>query len=571
MIPKISEGSGGTYRLIKYLYGPGDANEHTGQHMVASWNGFAPDPGFNATREALTKLANQLDLPVKALAREQRPKTTVWHCSVRADPGDRHLTDTEWADIARRMVAAAGIAPEGDTKACRWVAVRHAPDHIHIAATLVRQDGRTARRNFDRKAVQAEARAIEKDYGLRQLNPGDGTAAKRLTSAEHFKAQRTGRERTARETLREAVRQAVAGAATEEEFFARLRQAGVRVEKRIAPSGDTLGYKVALPGDRNRDNQPVWFSGSKLAPDLSLPKIRKRLSASNIDEPPTADTRPEQALRQATHTVEAALAALDGADDERASAQLTDTGEILDALAQSTAGPARTELQQAARAFERATRSHILAAEADQRALRKAAREILYAGPAFGRGEDGAATAMIIDVLLLLAVAATRWHSARGHTQQATASRQAAQHLRAAYRVASAEPMDRMREHAQRLPKPTRDRHLRTIQAVLPEHSRRMQDEPGREALTATLDQAERAGHDPAALLKQAAAMRELDTADNLNDVLTWRMHRLGNLAIPAKSPQPPANRQTAPATPTAPVSTRTMPPPSPATRPRGR
>jgi hypothetical protein len=140
VIPKITTGTGGTYGLITYLYGPGKANEHTDQHMVTSWNGFAPDPGPTAGREAVTKLARQLDLPVKSLPRDQRPKTTIWHCSVRTASDDRPLTDDEWAAVARRIVHAAGIAPEGDTKACRWVAVRHAPDHIHIAATLVRED-----------------------------------------------------------------------------------------------------------------------------------------------------------------------------------------------------------------------------------------------------------------------------------------------------------------------------------------------------------------------------------------------------------------------------------------------
>ncbi len=89
---------------------------------------------------------------------------------------------------------AVGIAPEGDAAACRWVAVRHAADL-----------------KFDKRKAQAEARQIEKDSVLRQLNRGDGTAAKEPTSQERFKAERTGRTETPRETLREAVRQAAPG------------------------------------------------------------------------------------------------------------------------------------------------------------------------------------------------------------------------------------------------------------------------------------------------------------------------------------------------------------------------
>ncbi|GLV98577.1 hypothetical protein Slala05_22090 [Streptomyces lavendulae subsp. lavendulae] len=62
--------------------------------------------------------------------------------TVRAAPEHRHLSDAEWGEIAQRIVAAAGIAPEDDDLTCRWIAVRHAGDHIHILATTVREDGR---------------------------------------------------------------------------------------------------------------------------------------------------------------------------------------------------------------------------------------------------------------------------------------------------------------------------------------------------------------------------------------------------------------------------------------------
>jgi hypothetical protein len=38
-------------------------------------------------------------------------------------------------------MARTGLAPAGDEFGVRWVAVRHAPDHIHLVATLARQDG----------------------------------------------------------------------------------------------------------------------------------------------------------------------------------------------------------------------------------------------------------------------------------------------------------------------------------------------------------------------------------------------------------------------------------------------
>ena len=540
MIPKIRIGTGGTYGLVRYLFGPGKTDEHTDQHVVASWNDFAPDPGRNP-HHTIAQLAAQLDQPVKAIG-DRAPATTIWHCSVRADPGDRHLDDNDWANIARRIVHAAGIAPEGDTTACRWVAVRHADDHIHIAATLVRQDGRLAGLSFDRRKAQAEVRLIEKDYGLRQLTPGDGTAAKTPTSQERWKAERTGRTETPRESLREAVRQAVAGAATEAEFFIRLREAGLRVKLRHAPSGDVLGYNVALPGDRNRDREPVWFAGSTLAPDLSLPRIRRRLTDGPADTAPprpgTGWSTAARHRRDAAGTAEHAAAVLDQGGDE-AAAQLVGAGELLDAIAQTSPAANRTELRDAARAFERATRSHVRAENADLRALRSAARGIVHAGGALGRGEDGGATAMVLSTLVLVALAAARWHSARGHAQQAAASRQAADHLRSAYQQTAATSMRAMREMGRVLPEPDRRRHEATIRAALGEPDTHTGTIRQHDALAATLADAEKAGHDPKALLEEAASWRELDTARDTTDVLVWRIRRIADL--PANPGQPGA------------------------------
>jgi hypothetical protein len=61
----------------------------------------------------------------------------------------------------------------------RWVAVRHADDHIHIAATLVRQDGRTEWARNDYRHVRAAAMDLERRFGLQSTAPADGTAARR--------------------------------------------------------------------------------------------------------------------------------------------------------------------------------------------------------------------------------------------------------------------------------------------------------------------------------------------------------------------------------------------------------
>jgi hypothetical protein len=49
---------------------------------------------------------------------------------------------------------------------------------------------------------------------------------------------------------------------------------------RRAPSGNLLGYKLARPGDTTAAGEPVFHSGSKLAPDLSLPRLLQRWAST---------------------------------------------------------------------------------------------------------------------------------------------------------------------------------------------------------------------------------------------------------------------------------------------------
>ncbi|MGA4943730.1 relaxase/mobilization nuclease domain-containing protein [Streptomyces cinereoruber] len=533
MIPRIHKRGSETIGLIRYLYGPGTHEEHIDPHLVAAFDPLTPDPGRDpsATYKQLERL---LDQPVNALPAGRRPKKHVWHLSVRASPEDPILSDDDWAAIARRMVTATGIAPDGDDAACRWAAVRHADDHIHIIATLVREDGRRPRLHNEARRAQAEARAIEADYGLRRVTPGDGTAAKRPTSAERHKADRCGRQRTPREELREAVRRSVAGAASEEEFFDRLAAAGLLIRRRVAPSGDTLGYTVALPGDRNAKGEPVFYSGSKLAPDLSLPRIRERWTQPSGDAtqqpalPPV--TGPASARRRATGAAWQALLVIDHGHDGMIAAQVAATGEVLDALAQTSAAHTRHELQAAATAFERASRSHVRAARGHDRALRQVARDLVHSGPALGRGEDGATTAMALDMLIFLAIAAANWHAKKQHAQQAEAAHQAATHLRAAYQAAASHPMALLNQRGSRLAPAWQRHQTAAVRQALPELADRILAEPGWPALAATLAEAQTAGHNPTSLLTQAAVRRELNTAERMSDVLVWRLRRMAGL-----------------------------------------
>lgn len=68
-------------------------------------------------------------------------RTRYGHCPLRTAPGDRVLTDGEWAEDAADLMHRTGIAPRGDDGACRWMPVRHDEESIHVVAVLARQDG----------------------------------------------------------------------------------------------------------------------------------------------------------------------------------------------------------------------------------------------------------------------------------------------------------------------------------------------------------------------------------------------------------------------------------------------
>ena len=264
--------------LLYYLFGRGKSCEHISPHLVAGWRHPAElePPQGPAGRRDFKMLTGLMEAPLAVLG-DRASEKPVWHCVVRAAPDDPNLGDGAWMRIAEEVMHRTGLSRRGEEdEGVPWVAVHHGDNHIHIVATLARQDRRRPHLHNDYYRLGEALRAMEAEYGLVVVARADRTAAKRPTRAEQEKA--ADRPEPARVTLQRQVAMAAAGTRSEPEFFAALDKRGLRVRLRHSARnpGEVTGYAVGLPGDVTAADEQIWFGGGKLAPDLTLPKLRQR-------------------------------------------------------------------------------------------------------------------------------------------------------------------------------------------------------------------------------------------------------------------------------------------------------
>jgi hypothetical protein len=429
---------------LYYLFGPGKREEHRNPHLVAAWEGAGPLAGLQPSRTAaggysVGRLTDLLEQPVRA-TKKAVPPLTVWHCSVRNHPTDRTLSDQQWQHIAAEIMAGVDLAPHGDPNAVRWVAVRHAEDHIHIVATLVRQDGRIAWAWNDQPKAQAVARDLEQRYNLYRVGPVDNTSHRPPTAAEQNKTARHGRAEVPRDRLRREVRAAAASAADETQFFTTLRAAGVLVRLRhstINPD-EITGYAVGLPDHHTATGDTVWYGGGRLAPDLTLPQLRQRWDPTQPTPPhgpPHGHSRPHQRTstfaRAATATRQAAEHLAQATDDEAADIARA-AGDVLTSTARAFDGRKPGRLTDAAETYDRASR------EPFRRAIRPTPRgaelrAIARLISVMGRLTNDHDTATALQLVLQMSILADTLADLREAQQrlhQAHAARHAAETLR---------------------------------------------------------------------------------------------------------------------------------------------
>ncbi|MGZ3103488.1 relaxase/mobilization nuclease domain-containing protein [Streptomyces sp. H72] len=515
-----------------YLYGPGKRDEHVDPHLVAAWDSYVSDP-VRSQEFSIPDLAALLDAPVHTLL-GTKPPLHVFHVAVRNPPEDRQLSDEEWGRVAREMMHAAGIAPHTDERGCRWVAVRHADDHIHIVATRAREDGRVPDTSWSKLRMQEAARSFEAEWGLRRLAHGDGTARRWSKTGETEKAVRRRLVEPVRETLQRTVRASAAAAVSDSDFFTRLSSAGLRVQQRSAPDGNVTGYSVAMPGDRDKGQAPVWFSGSRLAPDLSLPRVRERWSSS----PSTSPTATSATMwRMAEEKVRQAAAQLGTGGLHEGAGDVAALGDLIAVAAVVSPHLVRVRMRQAAFEFERASRAPAARTlEGRARALYRESAYVLSRSTAAYGGTDTGAVLGLLTALVMAVDGSRSWHMAQEHRVQAQAAGRAGRLLREAVEVAVGaraargyeprrRPAARSSGGGRRLVVAAGARPMAAVvQQALPEQAREVMADAAWPALRTRLIEIGRAGSDPVDVLSVVVKQRELTSADSVAEVLTWRL-----------------------------------------------
>lgn len=299
--------------LVVYLAGPGKSNEHENPHVVAGHEAimFAAPSGKLSHDDAI-ELAGKLDTArvvfgtevavtnKRAMAAaldngasrsvalaDATSDQNVWHCSLSLNPDEGELSDEKWAAIAADFMKEMDFDdPDSPRAPARWVAIRHGKtkaggDHIHIAASAVREDGTKVNTFNDYKRAHQACNTLEHRYGLVILTSREMDKGTRgLKPGESEKAKRDGLAEPVRVSLERTVRAAATASKTEAEFVRRLRSSGLLVRPRYdkgSTDAGVVGYSVgAAPtkAQRAAGIKPVWFGGGRLAKDLTLPRLR---------------------------------------------------------------------------------------------------------------------------------------------------------------------------------------------------------------------------------------------------------------------------------------------------------
>ena len=373
------------YGLISYLAGPGKREEHINQRVVAASSSSvfrAGGAGAVMGRDEVRDLADVLEESRVVFGTEvtRRDKKkyraaiergedhqsavltatrteNVWHCSLAVQPaelqalGVTELDDATWSAIAHDFMTGMGFTAPGNAPAA-WVAVHHGKsvngnDHIHIAASRIRQDGTIVqlfqphpehgRPEGDMPRAQRVCREIAAQRGLRVVgNPAQGAPSTPAVDRGHeASAERAGLAEAPQDELRRRVGVAASASESEAEFVRMVRADGILINPFWTDERVT-GYSVGFPTDRfaDRYGRPIMHGAArKLGADFTLPRLRERWIDTDgarkdaaaawrtaaADMPPTSTTAGRK--KAAAHTDHAKAAEQDRRSQRREHAE----------------------------------------------------------------------------------------------------------------------------------------------------------------------------------------------------------------------------------------------------------
>jgi len=280
VIAKITRGAD-PGRIGAYLHGPGRAEEHVYEGRL----GGAVIAGTVPVLEARSGVEWVAEMRA-AITRRADVTRPVWQASLRCAPGDRTLSNREWADAAQGFATGMGFADHP------WVAVRHGADHVHVVVSRVDHAGGVWHGRFDRRLAQQACARLEAEHRLGvaprsravDVAPGQrrvagGPADGQLTQREWRRAVATDTTPT-RVLLTERVHTAATLAAGRGRvaFETELAGVGVAYVANEASTGRMNGYRFADPAHQDTAGEPVWFKASQLDKTLSWAALGKRLS-----------------------------------------------------------------------------------------------------------------------------------------------------------------------------------------------------------------------------------------------------------------------------------------------------
>ena len=212
--------------------------------------------------------------------RALRPNLTkaVCHASISLSPEEK-LSDDQWRAVAREYLGGMGFGNS------QYVVTKHLDTkhpHIHVLANRVTMRGEVVSDSKDYQRQETIMRRLEREYGLKEVEPSKEALRRAPTKGEIECAVRTG-EPSAKMTMQALVDKALRNTPEYEEFRKRLEKAGVEVIPNVASTGRISGISY-------RQNE-ITMKGSDLGKGYSWAGLQKRGLTYEQDRCATTDDR----------------------------------------------------------------------------------------------------------------------------------------------------------------------------------------------------------------------------------------------------------------------------------------